>query len=303
MKILVLSNDEVERSVIQQVVQHNGHEAVMTASSDEAMQLLQEGEIRFVIVDRNSTDADDRQFIKRVRDARPPYYIYILLIASKVQDMDITTPRGGADDYLHKPVVPLELKSRVFIGQRMLGLGDNLVNARGALENTAMFDPLTRTLNQTAFLTLSRGELERARRGQAPLSLIAIEVENLKDISEKHGEEVANDVLVLIAQAIREKSRPYDGVGRYEENIFLLPLPGVIGQDAEKITARITKGVLNTNISLLNGTPLNVNLGTGIVSSMRITVAMDMEMLIEKAKEAVARSQQDGENQTYTVFI
>jgi two-component system chemotaxis response regulator CheY len=303
MKILILSNDEVERSVIQQVVQHNGHEAVMTASSDEGMQLLQEGEIRFVIVDRNSTDADDRQFIKRVRDARPPYYIYILLIASKVQDMDITTPRGGADDYLHKPIVPLELKSRVYIGQRMLGLGDNLVNARGALENTAMFDPLTRTLNQTAFLTLSRGELERARRGQAPLSLIAIEVENLKDISEKHGEEVANDVLVLIAQAIREKSRPYDGVGRYEENIFLLPLPGVIGQDAEKITARVTKGILNTNISLLDGTPLNVNLGTGIVSSMRITVAMDMEMLIEKAKEAVARSQQDGENQAYTIFI
>jgi len=303
MKILVLSNDEMERSVIQQVVQHNGYEVLVAVNSNDAMQILQEGEVRFVIVDRSSTDAEDRQFIKRVRDAQPPYYIYILLIASKVQDVDITTPRGGADDYLHKPIVPLELKSRVHIGQRMLGLGENLINARGTLEKTAMFDPLTKTLNQTAFLTLSRGELERARRAQAPLSLIAIEIENFKEISEKHGEEIANDVLALIAQAIREKSRPYDGLGRFEENIFLLPLPGVIGQDAEKIAARITKGIMNTNISLLDGTPLNLTLGTGVASSMRITVSMEMEMLIEKAREAVASSRQVGDNQIHTVFI
>lgn len=303
MKILVLSNDEMERSVIQQVVQHNGHETVMAGASDDAMQLLQESDIRFVIVDRNTTDADDAQFIKRIRDAQPPYYIYVLLIASKVQDVDITTPRGGADDYLHKPIVPLELKSRVFIGQRMLGLGDNLVNARGALEKTAMFDPLTKTLNETAFLTLSRGELERARRGQAPLSLIAIEIENLGDISEKHGEEIANEVLVLIAQAIREKSRPYDGVGRYDKNIFLIPLPGVIGQDAEKIAARIVKGIMNTDVSLLDGTPVNIRPGTGIAASMRVTVAMEIEMLIEKAREAVASARQNGDDQIHTVFI
>jgi two-component system chemotaxis response regulator CheY len=272
-------------------------------NSDDAMQLLQEGEIRFVIVDRNTTDAEEKQFIKRIRDVQPPYYIYILLVASKVQDMDITIPRGGADDYLHKPIVPLELKSRVFIGQRMLGLGDNLVNAKGTLEKTAMFDPLTKTLNEMAFLTLSRGELERARRGQAPLSLIAIEIENFRDISEKHGKDVANDVLVLIAQAIREKSRPYDGVGRFDENIFLIPLPGVIGQDAEKIAMRIVKGIMNTNISLLDGTAVNIKLGTGVVSSLRITVATEIEMLIEKAREAVARSRQDGDGQVYTIFL
>jgi diguanylate cyclase (GGDEF)-like protein len=185
----------------------------------------------------------------------------------------------------------------------MLGLGDNLVNAKSTLEKTAMFDPLTRTLNETAFLTLSRGELERARRGQTPLSLIALEIRNLQDISEKHGEEIAKDVLVLIAQAIREKSRPYDGVGRYGENIFLIPLPGVIAQDAEKIAVRIIKGIMNSNISLLDGTALNLELNTGIVSSLRITVTIEIEMLIERAKEAASRARQDGENQVHTIFI
>jgi diguanylate cyclase (GGDEF)-like protein len=303
MKILVLNNDVMERSVIQQVLEHNGHEITIANNSDNAMQILQEGEIRFVIVERDTTDMEEKNFIERLRKADPPYYIYVLLIASKVQDADITIPGGGADDYLHKPIVPLELKSRVQIGKRILGLGDNLLNARGVLEMTAMFDPLTKTLNETAFITLSRGELERARRAQSPLSLIAFQIVNFNDIKEKHGEEIGNDVLVLLAQSIREKSRPYDGVGRYDADTFLIPLPGVIGQDAEKIANRITNGILNTSLSLLDGTGVDVDLNTGVVSAQRISVSMEIEMLIGRAKEAVARARQDGDNQVHTIFI
>jgi two-component system, cell cycle response regulator len=303
MKILVLNNDTMERTVIEQVLHHNGHEIVPAENSEAAMQFLKEGEIRFIIVDRTTTDSEEKQFIRQVRDAQPPYYIYILLIASKVQDTDVTTPRAGADDYLHKPIIPLELKSRVHIGERILGLGEDLVNAKDALANTAMFDPLTNVLSQKAFLALARGELERARRAQAPLSLIALDVDNFKSINDQHGEEIGNDVLTLIAQSIREKSRPYDGVGRYENDMFLIPLPGVIGQDAEKIAERILKGILNTNISLLDGTALNVTVSAGIVSSIRITVSTEMDMLIEKAREAVARAKQNGGNQVQTIFL
>jgi two-component system chemotaxis response regulator CheY len=246
---------------------------------------------------------EEKEFIKRLRDAQPPYYIYILLIASRVKDTDVTTPRGGADDYLHKPVVPLELKSRVFIGERMLGLGDNLVQARDTLEKGAMFDPLTNTLNERAFLAISRGELERARRGQSPLSLVAFEINNFDEIAEQHGDDIANDVLVLVTQAIREKSRPYDGLGRYEDNIFLIPLPGVIGQDAEKIALRIIKGIMNTNIALLDGTALNLDVSAGVVSYLRVTVSAEMEILIEKVKEALTRGRQEGTGQVHTIFL
>ncbi|MEW6284967.1 MAG: diguanylate cyclase [Chloroflexota bacterium] len=303
MKILVLDNDEVERSVIRQVLQHNGHEIILAENSEDAMQLLREGEARFVIVDRETTDAGEAQFIQRVREAQPPYYIYILLIASKLQEADIAPSRGGADDYLHKPITPLELKSRLHIGLRMLGLRDHLVSAKGALEQTAMFDPLTKVLNEKAFLTLSHGELERARRAQAPLSLVAIEVENFREIAQRHGEDTAGEALALIAQTIHEKSRPYDGTGRIGENLFLIPLPGVIGQDAEKIAARILKGIQNANISLLDGTALDLKLGAGVVSALRVTAATEIEMLIEKCREALAGARQAGDGQVYTLFL
>jgi DNA-binding response OmpR family regulator len=83
MKILVINNDLMERTVIQQVLQVNGHEIVLADNSDAAWKLLHSEEIRFVIADRIGTDIDEQGFIRRVRDARPPYYIYILLITQK----------------------------------------------------------------------------------------------------------------------------------------------------------------------------------------------------------------------------
>src|SRR5215211_7714344 len=303
MKILVLNNDLMERTVIQQVLQHNGHQIVTAENSEAAMQLLQEGDIRFIIADRVTSDMDGRHFIQRVRDAQPPYYVYILLVTAKAQDADITTPRSGADDYVHKPISPLELKSRVQIGERILNLDDNLVQARSALETAAMFDPLTQVLNQKAFLTLSRGELERARRGQAPLSLIALEIDNSEAIKLQFGEAVSNDVLNVIAQAIREKSRPYDEIGKYEGSMFLIILPGVIGQDAEKVTWRILNDIRNTQISLMDGTNLAVKISAGIVSFIHITASTEIETLIEKANEALAQARREGEDQIFTVFI
>ena len=303
MRILVLNNDLMERSVIQQVLQSNKHEIISARDSAAAMQRLQEGDIRFVIVDRTTTDIEETQFIQRLREANPPFYIYILLIASKSGDLDVTSPHTGADDYLHKPVVPLELKSRVYIGERFLALKEDVLRARDAVEDLAMFNPLTNMLNAPAFLTLAEGELERARRNQAPLSLIALNINNFDEIVEKHGTQIGDDVLVLVSQAIREKSRPYDDVGHYEQALFLIPIPFVIGHDAEKIAARLFKGILNTDVTLLDGTTVNLNTGVGVVSSARITTTTEMETFIEKAREALSRIKRNGGNQVETIFI
>lgn len=303
MKVLVLNKDLTERTVIQQVLAQDGHEIQSAEDTDTAMQLLQGEGIRFVIADRVTTDITEKQFVKRVREAKPPYYIYILVLTARVEESDITTPRTGADDYLQKPIVPIELKSRLHLGERILNLGDSLVEAKDTLDRVAMYDTLTGALNQQAFLIFSRGELERARRAQAPLSLIAMDVDNFKSINDRYGENIGNDVLSVLARAIREKSRPYDGVGRFEADMFLIVLPGVIGHDAEKIADRILKGILNTKISLLDGREIKVGISAGIISAGRITASTEVEGLIEYAREAMAHAKREGGNQSHTIFM
>ena len=303
MKILVLDNDVTERTAIEQVLQSSGHEVTTAEDSDEAFEMLKQGEIRFVIADRATSDVDGKQFVHRVREAQPPYYIYILLLAPQVQESDITTPSAGADDFLRKPVESVDLLSRLRIGERILGMGDHLAVARDTLERVAMFDTLTGVLNQRAFIHFSRGELERARRGQAPLSLIALNIDNFKAINEKFGENIGNDVLKVVAEGIREKSRPYDGVGRYEADTFVLILPGVIGQDAERIAERLLSSILSTEITLLDGTNVHVQLSAGIAFLVRITAATEVEALIEKALGAMSQAKREGGNRVAAVYV
>ena len=60
---------------------------------------------------------------------------------------------------------------------------------------------------------------------------------------------------------------------------------------------------MNTNITMLDGTVLSVNISIGVVASARITVNMDMEMLIEKAKGLISTIKRNEGNQVEAIFI
>ena len=130
-----------------------------------------------------------------------------------------------------------------------------------------------------------------------------LQVNNFSAIEAQHGTAISQDVLTVVAQGIHEKSRPYDNIGHYEKNLFLIPLPGVIGQDAEKIAMRQLKGILNSNIALLDGTTLPLNLSIVVVSATHVTISTEMETLIKKGQEVLARAQSNGGNQVDIVFI
>src|SRR5690242_604904 len=110
-------------------------------------------------------------------------------------------------------------------------------------------------------------------------------------------------MLAVVAQGIREKSRPYDGVGRYDASTFLIILPGVIGPDAGKIAQRVTNGIRSTEVSLVDGRNLQVELSAGVASSIRITASTEIEYLIEKAMQAMKQAKREGGNQAVTVFV
>lgn len=92
-------------------------------------------------------------------------------------------------------------------------------------ENQAVFDNLTGFMNRPGFSSgKPRGNLERARRVSTPLSLIALDIDNFKIINDTFGIETGDEVLRVVAQAIREKSRPDDCIGRWMGDEFVILL-------------------------------------------------------------------------------
>jgi diguanylate cyclase (GGDEF)-like protein len=297
MNILVLGTDSREVSIIQQAVSGNGNVVVPVSSSVEAWQAIQKGTIHFLVADLDATDFVPFQLITKIRDSKNS--IYTLLITSRNEDGLL--PKG--DDILHRPYTHADLKNRIEIAKRIIALTEKLVIVSQQLENLAAFDPLTGFLNRAGFLRQAAGELERSRRASAPLCLIALDIDNFQLINDKFGTKVGDGVLEAVARSIREKSRPYDCIGRWTGDEFVIVIPNIIGADAEKVAERIIAGVRGTHIEVPNEPPLNVKISAGISSIMRITSTTEVEPIIQSARQAVMRAKEAGGNQVYLVFL
>jgi diguanylate cyclase (GGDEF)-like protein len=299
MQILVLSNDPTDQKVIEQVIERAGHQSLTVGDSQAAWDMLEKGDTRYIVVDRSNTDVEDKQFIARVRAAKFTHPVYILMVLAKSLEQNHT----GADDYIHKPLAPAELKSRIAIGERILGLGDNLSQARDQLENLALQDELTNLLNDKAFLATARGELERARRAQSSFCLIALNILDFDSLIETQGRETSDNILRLIAQLIREKSRPYDCIGHWEADQYFIALPGLIGADAERFVERIINGNRSMTITTLDDVPVRVELNAGIVAAARISAVMDIPEMIQQAIQSLQRAGDGGGNRIALTYL
>jgi diguanylate cyclase (GGDEF)-like protein len=305
MNILVISNDLMERSVIQQVLDHSNHKVTFVDNAKDAWNLIKDDGVRFVIADASNQEQSIHQLIQHVRSNPSLYgHTYILLLLNKGQNGNLVASLGvGADDYLNKPVATQELKARVSVGVRILTMGDTLNKARSQLDNMAMYDDLTGLLNRQAFYRVAQGELERARRTSEGVSVIAFDVDNFKTIVAKHGDEVGNNVLQVVAQIIREKSRPYDCIGRWDGDQFTIALPSVVSADAEKIAKRILDGMRVSEISITDGPPLEIKLSAGIASAQSLNAYAEIDTFIQSAVLAISSSKQNAEEEVSVVFV
>jgi diguanylate cyclase (GGDEF)-like protein len=122
------------------------------------------------------------------------------------------------------------------------------VSDRKDLENKlfelAVTDELTGAYNRRRFLEELNRNIELSRRFGTALSLIMIDLDSLKIVTERFGHEAGDEVLSSIAGSILSGKRKIDILGRWGGGEFLMLLPGT-GIDAaaglaERLRIRIS---------------------------------------------------------------
>lgn len=294
MRILVLAADVKERGLIDNALKRNRHDVFTAASLEEGLQLAETNRPRLAIVADDIPVEQRAEFITRMR-ASGHAPIYLLGLTSSTE-----TPLD-TDDTIRRPYTLSELTARVSLAQRFLALVDSLSEARIQIEELGLYDPLTGLMNHGAFFRTAQGELERARRAASPLSVIWLDLDNFKDLNAAYGTAAGDTALKAVGTTIRERSRPYDCIGRWMGDEFLVALPGVIGEDAEKIAKRIIKGVLSAEI-LYDGQVLPVGISAGIATIVQIHASTELAGLIEQARQAGARAKEIGGNRVFLTF-
>jgi diguanylate cyclase (GGDEF)-like protein len=273
-----------------------GYEVTAADDGDDAWQVLQAVDApRLAILDWMMPGMNGTDLCRRLREREGDAYTYILLLTGKNTKQDIVDGLdSGADDYLTKPFDTQELKVRLRTGHRLLDLMSQLVAAREDLRVQATCDSLTGLLNRFAIIDTLTRELIRAERERIPLAVVMADIDHFKRINDTFGHPTGDLVLRNAAQSLRATVRPYDSVGRYGGEEFLIVVPGCSVDCAAGQADRLRAAVAQQSIDSTAG-PIRTTMSFGVAVSTieRQFHAVD---LIRIADAALYRAKRAGRN-------
>jgi diguanylate cyclase (GGDEF)-like protein len=156
-------------------------------------------------------------------------------------------------------------------------------NARlfSEVKRLATTDGLTGISNRRHFLLLGQRLFETARRYGQPLSALMLDVDRFKQVNDRHGHSVGDQVLRGVADRIGGCLRASDLLARYggEEFALLLPMTQILsaqGMLADRIRRAVAQEAIRTDAG-----PIGVTVSIGV--STLTPQTMSLEQLLMQA--------------------
>ncbi len=171
---------------------------------------------------------------------------------------------------------------------------EDLTAARDALHFKATHDELTNQWNRATILQRLEHELVRTSREGTPVGVAIVDIDLFKRVNDSYGHLAGDAVLRAVARRIVSVVRPYDSVGRYGGEEFLVVLPGCEKNRALQVSERLRLSFSKVPVKTRGGAfRITLSIGVTTVEGGR---SADVNAVIRAADEALYRAKNKGRN-------
>jgi len=169
------------------------------------------------------------------------------------------------------------------------------------LKMQSITDELTGLYNQRHFYGVLSVEMDRAERYQSPLSLICVDLDNLKQVNDQLGHLEGDRILRDVSRALQDSSRSVDICFRYGGDEFMALLPQTDSTESARLAERIRQRfneISSYSVDLGNTVVINASLSLGVTDTLGDE---DVDHFIQRADLAMYEAKNSGGNRTMMI--
>lgn len=169
-----------------------------------------------------------------------------------------------------------------------------LIKQNRNLKRESLLDPILGTWNKGAIIRSLRLEMERCKKADKFLSLLFVTLDQINSVRDMHGVAAGDMVLVKVVSRIRSCIRPFDVLGRFDNDIFLMVLPGASHLVATAVAERIRLTIM-CHPETIEEKLVELTITAGVAST-DIFPDAEPEIFISYAEKALFSARNAGNN-------
>ena len=172
-----------------------------------------------------------------------------------------------------------------FADAAALALDNAQIRAR--LEHQAQTDSLTGLFNHRSFHERLLHALQEASRTHRPVAVLMLDIDDFKRTNDVHGHGVGDEVLRMLADALRASVRPDDVVCRLGGEEFAVIMSACDGGDAERVAQRLVSRLDTLDIPSVGAFTISIGLALGPEHAMNpreLAACAEAAMMTAKAR-------------------
>jgi diguanylate cyclase (GGDEF)-like protein len=161
------------------------------------------------------------------------------------------------------------------------------------LTHASLEDAMTRVGNRRHWEERLAEELDRAVTSRMPLSVLVLDVDNLKKLNDQHGHAIGDKALAIVGDVLLETCRSRDVPARFGGDEFAVLLPRTRSAEAKVVAERIRTALARRRALL--GAPIDSLLTVSIgISDLEAIREPHADLLFESADQALYAAKEGG---------